>query len=103
MSKPIKATPILTGKDAKRFLKAITENEKRDHSKAFARAQAAFQAFTTQYDNDRFGCPIALPSEYSCVVCSDRLRRPDDITGLGWIKLVATWCEGHRKLHNFKS
>ena len=103
MSKPIKATPVLLGKDAKRFLKAVATNEKKDHTKAFARAQAAYQAFVSQYDNvDKFGTPVALPSEYTCVICADRFRREAGISSLEWIKLLATWCAFHRKAHDFK-
>ena len=45
MAKPIKETPVLYGKEASRFLRDVTVNEKRDHSAAFARAKAVYDRF----------------------------------------------------------
>lgn len=45
MATPIKDTPVLYGKDATRFLREVTANEKRDHSAAYARAQAVYDRF----------------------------------------------------------
>ena len=52
MAKPIKDTPALYGKDATRFLREVTENTKRDHSAAYARAQAVYDRFTAQQNSD---------------------------------------------------
>jgi hypothetical protein len=46
MAKPIKETPVLYGKQAMRFLRAVAVNERRDHSAAFARAKAVYDRFT---------------------------------------------------------
>lgn len=40
MATPIKETPILYGKDAKRFLREVAHNEKRDHRAELARIEA---------------------------------------------------------------
>jgi hypothetical protein len=45
MAKPIKETPVLYGKEATRFLRDVTANEKRDHSAAYARAKAVYDRF----------------------------------------------------------
>lgn len=45
MAKPIKETPVLYGKEATRFLREVTVNEKRDHSAAYARAKAVYDRF----------------------------------------------------------
>jgi len=44
MSLPIKETPILRGKAAKKFLADVEENLKKDHSKEFARAKKVFDS-----------------------------------------------------------
>ena len=44
--------------------------------------------------------PIALPTEYACVVCGMKTRRPDGMTSLDWIHNLANWCEGHRQQHS---
>jgi hypothetical protein len=46
MAKPVKETPVLYGKEATRFLREVTVNEKRDHSVAYARAKAVYDRFT---------------------------------------------------------
>ena len=43
MSRPIKETPILRGKDAVRFNLAVEANLKRDHSASFERAKATYE------------------------------------------------------------
>ena len=48
MAKPIKDTPILRGIDARRFLQEVSANEQKDHSDAYARAQAVFDRFATR-------------------------------------------------------
>ena len=48
MAKPIKETPVLYGKEATRFLRDVTVNEKRDHSTAYARAKAVYDRFGSQ-------------------------------------------------------
>lgn len=46
MARPIKETPVLTGKDAERFSRIIKENEnKRVPAADYARAQEAFKQF----------------------------------------------------------
>jgi hypothetical protein len=45
MAKPIKETPVLYGKEATRFLREVTLNEKRDHSVAYVRAKAVYDRF----------------------------------------------------------
>jgi hypothetical protein len=42
MATQIKDTPILYGKDARRFLREVAQNEKRDHRPEYDRAQATF-------------------------------------------------------------
>jgi len=42
MAKPIKETPILHGKEAERFASRVENNERRDHSKSFARAKGVY-------------------------------------------------------------
>ena len=45
MARPIKETPVLTGKDAKRFEREIKENEKRQvSSKEYQKALQTFRA-----------------------------------------------------------
>ena len=46
MATPIRETPVLYGKDAKRFLQEVAANARRDHSVAFARAKATFDRLT---------------------------------------------------------
>ena len=43
MSKPIKETPVLYGKDAVRFIRVVEANLKRDHSASFERAKANYE------------------------------------------------------------
>lgn len=43
--------------------------------------------------------PIALPTEYQCVICGGKIRRIKGMTSLSWIKSVATWCQEHRQKH----
>ena len=45
MAKPIKETPVLYGKEATRFLRQVTANEKRDHSAAYTRAKTVYDRF----------------------------------------------------------
>lgn len=46
MARPIKETPVLTGRDAERFSKIIKENEKKTVSAAdYARAKETFKQF----------------------------------------------------------
>lgn len=45
MATPIKETPTLRGKDAKKFLRKVSRNLKKDHSKAFERAKAVYDPF----------------------------------------------------------
>ncbi len=45
MAKPIKETPVLYGEDAAQFLRDLSENAKRDHSVAYARAKTVFNRF----------------------------------------------------------
>lgn len=48
MSKKIKDTPTLYGKDAETFLKMVDENLKKDHSKEFERAKNVYDSFNQQ-------------------------------------------------------
>ena len=52
MARPIKETPVLKGKNAKNFEKAIKQNEKRKVSQdKYQRAIAAFKRITVVTDN----------------------------------------------------
>jgi hypothetical protein len=42
MAIPIKATPVLRGKNALRFLRQVESNAKKDHSVSFERAKATY-------------------------------------------------------------
>lgn len=44
--------------------------------------------------------PVALPTEYQCVVCAERTRRTEEMTSLQWIHHVAEWCAEHRQKHS---
>lgn len=47
MAKPIKETPVLTGKDAERFNRIMKENEtKKVSASDYQRAQDAFRSFS---------------------------------------------------------
>jgi len=45
MATPIKETPVLYGKDAKRFLEQVEANLKADHSREFERAKAVWDRY----------------------------------------------------------
>jgi hypothetical protein len=42
MAIPIKETPVLRGKAARKFLKDVAENLKKDHTKEYLRAKQAY-------------------------------------------------------------
>lgn len=48
MALPIAETPVLRGKDARQFLKAIAENAKKDHTKEYLRAKETYDRWTAK-------------------------------------------------------
>ena len=95
MATPIKETPVLHGEDAKKFLRKVSKNLKKDHSKEFERARAVYDPFSLRGNTIQFDFKI---HDKVRIIEIDRNGIVDGmcVDSLGKMYRVAYWNDGSR-------
>lgn len=96
MATPIRDTPTLRGKDAEKFLRQVSRNLKKDHTKEFESAKAVYDAFIHKQ-----GVTVQFEFRLQDRVKLVEIDRPGIIDGMlvdsiGKTYRVAYWHDGSR-------